>query len=396
MLQLFNKRDPENWVSISLVSFLGVIALTPFMILPVLVFAYDKLLGFGPDNAGRVSSAALAGIAITTIFVALNAKHWPLAKVSRLGMTMVLIFKLIALWVHSLWLFALLVFLAGLGSGFVQASVAAALARTENPERAFGIYIGWQFALTAIGFLWFPDLINGQGFTSFLSGYNAMAFVILILSALAWIITPVLSSYRLPASEDGKKLEISLICQRPALLSTIGIMFFGAAIAALFAYAEGIVNAAGLDVIHTGEVLAYATAASVFGSLVVIWLQDKIGHYIPVTFGIIIQLICIYVLLNNASSIVYAVAFSGFSIALAFTWPYFLSIQADIDNTGTVTAFGQFANMAGTALGPLTAASFVGAGGDYVRALGVACLFLVFAFFAIVLVKITLNKSVAA
>ena len=61
-----------------------------------------------------------------------------------------------------------------------------------------------------------------------------------------------------------------------------------------------------------------------------------------------------------------------YNIAWAFTWPYFLSIQADIDHTGTVVVAGQFSNLVGNAIGPAMAAFCVG-GGEYVPAVWLAC-----------------------
>jgi hypothetical protein len=51
---------------------------------------------------------------------------------------------------------------------------------------------------------------------------------------------------------------------------------------------------------------------------------------------------------------------------------YFLSIQADLDHTGTVVVAGQFSNLVGNSLGPAMAAFLVG-GGDYVLAIWMAC-----------------------
>ncbi|NVO57433.1 MFS transporter [Rhodobacteraceae bacterium B1Z28] len=388
MLSKLRTMNPDSPLTISIASFVGVMALTPLMLLPILVYVYDEFLEFGPDIAGRVSSAGLAGIAITTIIVALKAKHWSLGKASVVGMVVATSFTILGLFIHDVWPFTLLVFLTGLGGGAAQAAVAAALARTTHPERAFGIYIGWQFALPAIGFWWFPRLVEGPGYSPFLSGFNAMLFVILVLCFLALILAPVMSSFKLHKEDEGGEMEWGLILKLPALLSVIGLAIYGAANAAVWAYSEGMGEDAGLDIYQTGDIIAYITGLSVIGPLLVVWLQDKIGHYIPLVSGIVLQIIAMYLLLTNQTPFGYTIGLGLFSVAWAFTWPYFLSIQASFDHTGTVTSFGQFTNLAGNAVGPLVAASFVGADGNYVGAIWVAV-----ALFIVTLVPMLMIRS---
>ncbi len=393
MFSKLRTMNPESTLTICLASFVGVMALTPLMILPILVFAYDEFLGFGPDVAGRVSSAGLAGIALTTIIVALKAKHWSLGKASTLGMVTVVVFTAIGLFVHSVWPFTLLVFLAGLGGGAAQAAVAAALARSNQPERSFGIYIGWQFALPAVGFWWFPRLVEGPGYSEFLSGFNAMLFVILILSALALLVSPVLSAFKLRSEDEGGEMEWGLILKPAALLSVVGLAIYGAANASVWAYSEGMGEDAGLDIYQTGDIIAYVTGLSVLGPILVVWLKDKIGHYIPLIGGILAQIIAMYVLLTIQTPTGYTVGIGIFSVAWAFTWPYFLSIQATFDHSGTVTSFGQFTNLAGNAVGPLVAASFVGADGNYVGAIWVAVILFVVTLVPMLMIKTVRRKE---
>src|SRR5262245_29229662 len=82
--------DPDCWTSQILASFVGSIALSPLMLLPVLVYAYDSFLGYGPDVAGWISSAALMGLAAATLLVSFRTTHWSMGRVSALGMLIML------------------------------------------------------------------------------------------------------------------------------------------------------------------------------------------------------------------------------------------------------------------------------------------------------------------
>ena len=78
------------------------------------------------------------------------------------------------------------------------------------------------------------------------------------------------------------------------------------------------------------------------------------------------------ILIGIDSPVGYTLGIGLYSIAWAFSWPYFLSIQADIDSTGTVVVAGQFSNLVGNSFGPAMAAFLVG-GGEYVPAIWMAC-----------------------
>ena len=129
---------------------------------------------------------------------------------------------------------------------------------------------------------------------------------------------------------------------------------------------------AGLSNEGTGNVLSAVTALSVLGAFLVIWLQNELGHLGPLSAGITCQIFAMLILVKFTSPVGYSVGVGLYSIAWAFSWPYFLSIQADLDATGTVVVAGQFSNLVGNSIGPAMAAFLVG-GGEYVPAIWMAC-----------------------
>jgi len=371
MKSVKEKLDPDGNTSLCLISFVGTIGLSALMILPILVGAYVDYLGFAEDTAGWISAANLAGIAVMTLIVSLKTKHWPLAKIAGYGLAVMILFDILTLYFHSLATFTALRFVSGLGGGAAQAAVAAAIARLLHSDKGFGIYIAFQFLLPAIGLYAFPALLPEIGF-------NGMIEILIGLEITALLMVPVLANYKLPkpgrrdAEADSDVFEIGLILQKPAMLSIIGLCVYGAANAAIWAYADRMGIGAGLSNEGTGNVLSAVTALSVLGAMLVIWLQDRWGHIRPLSAGIAAQIAAMLVLITFTSPSGYALGIGLYSVAWAFTWPYFLSIQADIDHTGTVVVAGQFSNLVGNSIGPAMAAFLVG-GGAYVPAIWMAC-----------------------
>lgn len=340
------------------------------MILPIFVSAYVDYLGFGEDTAGWISAANLAGIAVITLIVSLKAKHWPLEKVAGYGLTAMILFDVLTLYFHSLPVFMALRFLSGMGGGAATAAVLAAIARLAHSDRGYGIYVVISFMLPAIAFYVFPATLPDIGFGGMLQVLIATEFFCLLM-------VPILANYRLPKRSKNRKgesevFEVGLILQRPALLSIIGLCLYGAANAAIWAYADRIGLNTGLSSEGTGNVLALITALSVLGAFLVVWLQDKLGHIRPLTAGICLQVTAMLILIGFPSPIGFGIGIGLFSVAWAFTWPYFLCIQADIDATGTVVVAGQFSNIAGNSMGPAMAAFLVG-GGQYVNVIWMTC-----------------------
>lgn len=391
-----NNLDPDSLFPLCLVSLVGVMALAPLMILPMYVLGYRDVLGFNPDVAGWVVSAALAGIAIMTLVVSLKAKTWDLTKVTALGMGVVLAFNIAMLFADQPVTMAILGFLGGLGGGAAQAAVAAALARTRHPEKAFGIYIAWQFLLPAGAFYWFARLyFDEAGFGSMFVGFDAMLLVLIVLDVLALCIVGAIANYKLSEQEaNNPTMELGLILKVPALLSLLALAIYGAANAAIWAYAEGIGLFARDDIEWVGDILAYITAASVVGPILVTILRARFGRYGPLTAGIFLQLAAMYLLVANPTPVGYTIGIGLFSIAWAFTWPYFLCIQTTFDKSGSVVSCGQFTNLLGNAFGPFLAAFFVGAEGDYVGAIWVATVLFVMALIPMYLILLVRKKAV--
>ncbi|WP_339670011.1 MFS transporter [Dasania marina] len=367
MIKVFIQRlNPNGSLSLLLIGLIGTIGLYSLMILPILVGAYIDYLGFDEDTAGWVSAINLAGVAIITLIVSLKTKRWPLHKVASIGLALMLVFDVLSLFFHDLTIFAALRFCSGMAGGAAMAAAGAAIARLKHSEKGYGIYIGCQFLFPAIAMYFLAQSLPSIEF-------NGMMQIIIGLELLALIATPIFINYPLPAvNSELDTLETKLIFQRPALLSLLGLCVYGAATAAIWAYADRIGIDASLSVKASGNIIAIITGISVLGAILVIYLKDRFGYIKPLSAGLILQIIGLLILMNIHTPIGYTIGIGTFSIAWAFCWPYFLSIQADLDQTGTVVVAGQFTNLLGNATGPAIAAFLVG-GGLYSPAIWMAC-----------------------
>ncbi|AQS40766.1 MAG: Major facilitator family transporter [Candidatus Tokpelaia hoelldobleri] len=387
--------DPDGWSAQILAGFVGSVALTPLRLLPVLVYTYSVVLEYGAGIAGWISSGALAGLAGATVLVSLYAKRWCMGRVSVAGMVIMLVFTALTLVFQQPLSLFLLTLLAGFGGGLTQAAVAAALSRTCHAERAFAIFTFFQFVYTSLGALLLPRLIMWSGF-----GFDAVQLGLVAMIISAFILAPVVTGFKLADTLPGYSGMttgifgvIRQIVYLPALLSVTGIMVYGISNGAVFAYLEAIGHQAGLNAYDSNDIIAYANLIAGVAALAVIWVGDRIGHYIPLVFGILGQLASILIFYIWPVANIYVAGVIVFNIACAITWAYFLSSQAGLDNSGTVVAFGQFTNLAGTTLGPAIAAFFIGARGELRQVLWVSAILTILALIPMVIVPVMLWKQ---
>lgn len=354
-------------------SLVGVTGAFALMILPVFVGAYAAHRGFDEDVAGWIAATNLAGLALMTLIVSLKTRHWPLERVAGCGLAAMILFDALTLFAHSLPAFLAVRFLSGMGGGAAQAAAAAALARLAHSNRGYGIYIGAQFLIPAVALYELPIRLPEIGF-------DGMMQALIGLEVVALLVVPVLANYPIPEPAGGKSadadvLEIRLILRRPALLSISALCIYGAANAAIWAYAERMGVDTGLSSEGIGTVFLVVSVVSVLGAGLVCWVQDRFGHLRPLCLGIGCQIAAMLLLIGLPSTVGFVLGIGLFSTAWAFTWPYFLSIQADIDGTGTVVVAGQFGNLVGNALGPALAALVVG--GGYASVVRMVCVLFV-------------------
>jgi MFS family permease len=253
-------------------------------------------------------------------------------------------------------LFMIVRFLAGLGGGAAYAAVMANFARWDEPDRAYGVFMMMQFALSALGLYGLPLLLPSIG----VSGLYLL-FAGVGLAALTLV-------FELPTrgAPDGpasiKEIEWRIIMSRSALLVLAAIGLYEAANTSHFAYAERFGLWFAMTPTQIGAVLGIATVVGIPGAFAVVWLGDRFGHLLPITIAIAAQVLALLLLLGPKSLGTYTLSMCVLSITWAFAMPYFQAIEAQIDPAGSVVAAGGFFTSTGGALGPAMAAAVLGEG----------------------------------
>ncbi len=302
---------------------LGSVAVLPLLILPTMVGALVDYAGFTESAAGWVASAGFAGGASAAILLALRIRHLDPRKLALAGLiTLIVADSLSALAAQMpLSVFLGLRVVSGIGGATAYAAVMATIAASDMPERGYGIFSVFQFALSAVGLYGLPLVLPDIGVTGM---YLALAAAALLAIPLY---TTVLT--RGPAAENSDPaIEIHMLLKPAAILAMLGIGLYEAANTMHFTYAERIGVSFGLADYRIGEILGISTLVGMPAAFGVVWLGNRFGDLLPIMAALLLSIVSLLVLVFYSGPGIYTVSMCGLGIAWAFGLPYFQSVEA--------------------------------------------------------------------
>jgi predicted MFS family arabinose efflux permease len=343
---------------------IGAVGLLPVLIVPAVVGAMVDELGMAEGTAGSAVALNFLGSAVACIAVALRVYHLDLRRVAAVGFVLAALSDgMSSVTGHSPGLFLMFRFLAGLGIGTAYAAITAGIARLDDPDRGFGLLMMFQFALQAIGLYTLPHLLPLAGITGM---FQLIAGLDLLGAAL---------SRHLPARgvepAEPQPIELRVLLAKASLLSLVGFALYEAANMAQFTFSERLGVSLALAPEQIGLVLGVSSALGIPGALAIVWLGPRFGHIAPLLCGITCSVAAVVALMFAAGIWSYGIALCVWNFAWAFTLPFILVIQAELDPKGSVVTAGSFAAAVGMVVGPTAAALMVGRAG-YGGVLGLA------------------------
>ncbi len=331
-------------------AFLATAGLFYINIMPALVDGLIQGLGFSNKEAGLVNSANVYGAALGAFGVVLLIK-----KLAWRATSYTLLLGLIALDIVSIYLttpssLMLVRFFHGLLGGALVGIGFAVMARTEQPDRAFGYLLLVQFGLGGFGVMYLPGLVPQYGIAALY--LSLVAFSVVTLAML-----PFLADYALEkAAPDAACKRINWRMLGLALLATF---FFQAANMGLYAYIIGLAKNAGLEMAFISPVLGMAAWIGILGSIGVILLSTRFGRLKPLTLSTLLTAVMTFILHFSQSPWIFALANCVIGATWAFSISYLLGLNASFDKTGQTAALGGFASKMGLASGPALAAMVI-------------------------------------
>jgi predicted MFS family arabinose efflux permease len=381
-----NKETPQVTAAI-LLSCAGI-----FMVfgMPFFVGGLISELGFTQAQANLISSAEIAGMALSSLLGAAWIGRFNWRHVALFALFAVLAGNIFSFYVENFQVLVATRFITGLvGHGTAFALGVAAIGNTSQPDRNFGFTIASQVAMGALTALIVPKTIAIYG----IAGMCAPAAILAVV-AMAFIPRLATSGHaQTPDSNQSKRTGILILPLLGLLVMIIWQMGVGPFFNNLVPYGISIE----LDPSDIGTALFLSTGLSIIGPLTASALANKINRNVPVCIALTAQLLIILSFQGDITWIGFTVRAILFQTAWNFTGPFLMGMIANLDESGRYSVLIPASQLGGIALGHAVIASLVqGSNLILVNYFCAGAIFLSIFLFVLVSGKINKEKTQAS
>jgi len=357
-------------------AFLSTAGLFYVNILPALVDGLITALGFSNQQAGTVASANLYGAAFGALLIVFLIKklNWQL-------MAVLLLFGLISIDLTSIYVsqantMIALRFADGFIGGMLVGTGFSIIARTQGPDRTFGVLLFVQFGLGGLGVMTLPGLVDQYG-------TKALFLSLIAFSTVTLLMLPFLPEYRVDEKAAAqRKIDHGKIRVLPLVLTLIAIFLFQAANNSLYAYIIGLGEFFGQQGAMITTTLGVAAWLGLVGAGLVVVISDRFGYVKSLLAGMMVTVVGTWALLHSDMGWIWITANCLVGITWAYTISYLLGLVSRFDAAGQMAAMGGFASKMGLASGPAIAGVLLGEN-NYALIIWVAVLGLVLSLLVI-------------
>jgi DHA1 family inner membrane transport protein len=345
---------PNGMAARVFLAFLATAGLFYVNIMPAIVHGLKEGLNFTDRQAGFAASANVYGAAVGALLIVFIIRRLRWRPVAY-GLLLTLIaMDFLSMLVSLPDAMIAIRFAHGFVGGALVGTGFSVIARTENPDRTFGVLLFIQFGLGGLGNLFIPRLVP-------VLGTEVLFFSLISFSIATLLMLPFLDQYAVSDKKPSPEGRASARIPRlPIALVLISIFLFQAANNGLFAFIIGLGKHSGLTLDFITLVLAASGWIALLGAALVIVFHTRFGRALPLAAGILLTLAATWALLFSENKVAFLIANVVIGITWAFVMSYLLGLVSAFDGTGQMAALGGFASKMGLASGPLAGGFLLG------------------------------------
>ena len=351
------KVEPNSMTARLFLAFLGTAGIFYVNILPTLVNGLITALNFTNQQAGAVASANLYGAAAGALLIVFLIKklNWQITSLILLGI--LISGDFLSTMVSEPMTLIALRFINGFVGGMLVGTGFSIIARTDGPDRTFGVLLFVQFGLGGLGLMLLPGLIP-------IFGIKILFFTLIAFSLVTLVMLMFLPAYEI----QEKKVDESVLSNAPEkklnwtplLLALFAIFLFQAGNNSLYAYIIGLGEMYGQKGAMITTTLGVGAWLGLVGAALVVVMSDKYGYMRPLLASLLLTIVATVAYVYSNVDWVWITANCLIGITWAFTISYLLGLASRFDLTGQMAAVGGFASKMGLASGPAVAAYLLG------------------------------------
>ena len=327
--------------------------------MPFFVGGIISELGFSQSQANLVSSAEIAGMALSSMLGFFWIKRFPWRTIAFFSIAIIILGNIASSVEFSggqSFSFLVMVrFMTGLfGHGVCFSLGVAAIGRTHNPDKNFAYTVAAQVVMGSLTALFVPVAMSKYGISGMTIPAITLAFVGLFF--VRYLFNG--NQSEIDGSTSQGQAKLTLLPLIGLLIMVIWQMGVGPFFNNLVPY--GINNGLASDAI--GRALFISTAMSIIGPISASMLIDKVDRSHAVLGALTVQILIVLSFVGEISWIGFTLRAIFFQVAWNFVGPFSMGMVASVDKSGNYSVMIPAAQLGGISIGHAVIASLLNTG----------------------------------
>ena len=327
--------------------------------MPFFVGGIISELGLSQSQANLVSSAEIAGMALSSMLGFFWIQRYKWKTIAYFGITVIILGNFISSIGFSeepsFFLLVMVRFLTGLfGHGVCFSLGVAAIGRTNNPDKNFAYSVAAQVIMGSLTALLVPMAMSKYGISGMTIPAIFLALIGLFFVKYLFVNNP-------SETNDGQTQDGSQIIFLPLiglLIMVVWQMGVGPFFNNLVPY--GIGNGISSDAI--GIALFVSTAMSIIGPISASMLIDKVDRSHAIFGALTVQILIILSFTGEITWIGFMLRAICFQVAWNFVGPFLMGMIAAVDRSGNYSVMIPASQLGGISIGHAVIASLLNSG----------------------------------
>ncbi|WND02976.1 MFS transporter [Temperatibacter marinus] len=317
--------------------------------------AFVDGLGISRQDAGYITAANKYGAAFGALIATFGIRYFQWKKTAYIILPLMIAVDVLSFQITDANLLKYIRFGHGTIGGFLVGIGLGVIARTNDPDKGYGMLLVVQYTFGSLGIYFVPKLVSSFG-------HGAAFGALICFSLITLMMVPFIPDYKVKSEQEaiaGSGTNKGLIIF-PLVLAMLSIFMFQASNMGIADYAIELGKENGYEVSAISDWLSLANIISVSGAVLVFVIGSKYGRFKPLLIGLTLQAIFTYAFHWSEDPKIYFIANTVTGIGWAFVIPYLLGLLASFDGHGQMGALAGFISKLGLASGPMVAAYLVG------------------------------------
>lgn len=326
---------------------LGTSGVTTFLTMPIVAAALSNRLHISDGNIGIFSTIQLIAVS-AGCFASVVRPHADIRRSSLVMLTIMLICDALCIIGLPFTAFVIVRAIASCAGGIVVSRATAAMGKTSNSQRSFGLFLALQTVIAVVCVYAMPPLIAHVGFGG---AYLILAIYEFVTMALVW--SGLQSEMqRIEPGVVRPKLNNDPIAwlQCGGFLGSMLCFFIG--VGALWTFLALLSQRTGLSEDKVDSILTISKMVAFMASFLPGLVGIRLGRNLPIIVSVAMLAIAMQIMADAATFWTFAAGTALFSFGWYTLYPYQLSFLAEVDRDGRPLLASAALTSIGLGLGP--------------------------------------------